>query len=281
MSGPPYDPQQLRDWLWEDIVFPDDAPGRPDRTGRHSSALVMLQALKKIATEADDEKVRLVCVERALMIWQMLGAETMQWVFDCLSSKNAEDQSILRFWMHVQTATVGPITHRSALDPVALLLPRDLAEKLHEAMQALRSGEIRPIIEPAATERDHGAWSQDQMRMRAVEHVHFLHGQGVALGIARSRVGAHMKNVAKDTLRKWETDECPVNIFNCADRISTAAGAGRLQAKKLSGTPTPVVDGKESFMLEELTKRDPLAAFGERYHSTFGSRHMSVIKGGS
>src|SRR3954464_6993717 len=108
------------------------------------------------------------------------------------------------------------------------------------------------------------------MRARAVEHVMFLHGQGVQLRIARQRVGAEMK-VSPETLRKWEQDQ------SLSANAETARKAGAYKAR-LDANPKHCEDGRQLVDAHVLAlfiafRDEPLVAFGERYRQRFGTRH--------
>jgi hypothetical protein len=69
------------------------------------------------------------------------------------------------------------------------------------------------------------------MRLRALEHVHFLVGQGVAMGEARDQLSAAMKNVSAQTLRDWQERECPRVIPQLGERLQQAHIAGEVFAR--------------------------------------------------
>src|SRR3954464_14028714 len=100
------------------------------------------------------------------------------------------------------------------------------------------------------------------MRARAVEHVMFLHGQGVKLRIARQRVDTAMK-VSPETLRPWERDE------SLGANIEATRKAGAYKAQ-LEINPKHCEDDGHSVDAHALAlfialRDEPLAAFGERY----------------
>src|SRR4051794_32160714 len=109
-------------------------------------------------------------------------------------------------------------------DATPVLLPRRLFICLKDALEALDKGEVHPVFKPTAEGRHGESWTWDKMRARAVEHIVFLHGQGVQPRIARQRVGAAMK-VPPETLRKWEQDQ------SLGANVESARKAGAYKAQ--------------------------------------------------
>jgi len=170
---------------------------------------------------------------------------------------------------HLSEAAIPP-THRPAIDPVPVLLPRRLFICLKDALEALDKGEVHSVFQPTAEGRHGEPWTWDKMRARAVEHVVFLHGQGVQLRIARQRVGTAMK-VSPETLRQWERDQ------SLGANVETARKAGAYKAR-LDANPKHYEDDGQSVDAHVLAlfiafRDEPLAAFGERYRQRFGTRH--------
>jgi len=161
------------------------------------------------------------------------------------------------------------------------VLPRSLYLELRDGIDALAEGETTPLLQAQLSRRHGATWSRDQMRLRALEHVHFLVGQGVAKGKARKRVSAAMGNVSVETLRDWEERECPRVILGLDAKLNDAWGAGALLAKFRDDPEYAAREGEKEFwayelsLAEKLSKEEPLAALGKRYAAQFGSHHRS------
>jgi hypothetical protein len=187
---------------------------------------------------------------------------------------------LLRALIAQQEAAIPPM-HHQALDPVAVLIPRSLFKDLREALAALDVGEVLPFVERTATQSQ-AAWTWNQARSRAVEHVHFLVGYGWQLKDARPEVGSSM-GVSADTLRDWERtlrsiDDDRYSLdLPLPSRIKIARGAGKLGAR-LEGDPEfgsrdgETIGADEMAMFDAL-RIEPLDAFAKRYQREFGQRH--------
>jgi len=169
-------------------------------------------------------------------------------------------------------------TEFSAFEIIPLLLPRRWFEHLQNGMKALHAGEVRPIFEPKKSQRHGARWTWDEARIRAVEHVEYLRGQGFTDKRARADVGAAMK-VAPATLRDWRVD------FDDDDwvgpvclRREEALAAGEIKRQlDMGGTVDLAVTGPGLAFYKEVQK-EPLREFGNRYRTLYGRRHHTPYR---
>lgn len=160
-----------------------------------------------------------------------------------------------------------PDAHRSAIDPECILLPKWLAHRLGNALAALDEGEVHGLVRPTKGGRHDDAWSWDQMRACAVEHVAFLRGQGVNAGIARRRVAAATA-VPEKTLRDWEGAE------KLSSGCEIAFDAGHMK-NVFEDIPDyeGVIDTAVLARLKRFESEPSLGDFGREYRERFGHRH--------
>jgi len=281
---------ELRNSLWEAYVFPFVELKPADSAGRQRAALEVLQMLQAVGASETNPERRMIIYEKASVVWQLLAGEVGCWMstidpsaglFENIGDDPLQEQARLRALVSLQDA-VAPPAHRGAMDPVALMLPRRLFNNLLRALRALRDGEVQPILAPTKSGRHNEPWSHDQARLRAVEHVCFIEGQGVAKGIARARVQAATK-IARETLREWETEFGHGKFLS---RLSLARSTGALQQKLIADPEFgkrdgDILDAHEFDLLVELTRREPLAAFGVSYRQRWGDRHFGTPNEGN
>lgn len=274
------------DELWDAFVL--GLSSGPSGEDRLESALRLLRACRHIfeeATAASDEDRALGALNHGRAIWTLIAVEAADWLVDTPGLDVANEsrwseraRAVLIGQLYFATTAIPP-THRAAIDPVPVMLPKWLFSRLVDAMEALDKGEVHPIVQPAAGGRHDAPWTWDMMRARALEHVAFLHGQGVALQIARRRVGAAMK-VAAATLRAWET-ECRRSVYNLNARIATARDAGDIKARRDQGgdeTPSESADANALALLQSV-QEESLSEFAARYRERFGQRHHTSSVG--
>lgn len=162
----------------------------------------------------------------------------------------------------------GGALHQKGIDPVAVILPRWVAQGIADGLDALAHGETQPIFQAAPSTKKGDAYTWDKMRLRAVQHVAFLAGSGSTKKSARARVELATK-IKVDTLRDLETNlkKYPFEKL----QIDWAKRAGELSVVLEYNPDFGVDDGNTlnanvyAILLE--LEREPLRAFGMRYRS--------------
>jgi hypothetical protein len=296
--------EQLRGSLWEKYVFsfPGLDPISPEQRG--NGVPRALEVLERCRLLFEDAKARNLqpswqsVRNHALVVWQLLAAEVAGWLtelppFD-LDASNASPLRIeeLEEWeplaylnLFLASQCAGLPQDRQCLDPVALFLPRWLYIVLNSSITGLGEGEDETFITSRRAGRRREKL-QSKMRLRALEHVAFLVGQGISKGVARKRVATAMKNVAPETLRDWEERECRRDYVDLDALLARARAAGELFVYRDFGNaeepvveyyqmPYPNIPLKTEWILKLLSTDEPLADFGERYAAEFGRRHRS------
>ena len=274
-NKPAYTREAALNDLWDALV----RPLATDEAFNADKRIVAMNALSAIAEElakANDIERRLMLTARGAAIWSLLANELVPWLPQAVSEAMLPAQlptgqtsraHLLAALGVVADADIPP-THRFAIDPVVLTLSRETFLELKTAFAALHHGEVQTLVAPNATGKHDDAWTWDQQRIRAVQHVLFLHGQGVTKQVAQSRVAASM-GVRPETIKSWETSlrSKPSSNFDVAKR----AGALALQIEQSEDRHGPM-DAGDLAMAEEL-KREDLKTFGTSYKKRFGRRH--------
>lgn len=274
------DREKLIDSLWTSYIT-DVAPDpTATRAAQAVEVLDLCHEVYKAALAQGDEDRASLSLQRGRAAWALLANEKAYWLLG-LPGLNRDPKDPTS-WLGLERVALTteielsdllfPPPHRPAIDPVPLLLPRWLFERLRDALSALAEGEVQDIFRPALHGRHDDAWSWDVMRRRAIEHIGFLHGTGVTLQMARQRVAAAMK-VSPDTLRDWSTET------GNKERLQIAKQAGEYQLQ-LIADPEFGKDGSVPIDAHVLAlfisiEKDPLADFGKSYHERFGRRHHS------
>ncbi|MEH2569652.1 hypothetical protein [Bradyrhizobium sp. AZCC 2289] len=268
---------ERRNELWEAYLRPVDVPSDP--LERHKTALEKLHLLKalhlsEVGSDDVDKTKRILA--NAFPLWSLISAEIGEWILSCIHDVTGGvpdgdlyDRVRLGSLLKMQEAASGPPTHRDALDPATVIIPRQFLLEITDALLALDRGEVRPIFEHRVT-GEHGAphaWST--ARTLALEHVAFLVGQGVKKGIAQARVGAAI-GASKGTLEDWEKKEKQTNGFDETWRVAKEAGA-----LSIAATRSPTMDSHVLYKMNQL-QSGTLRTFGEHYKKHFGSRHNQV-----
>lgn len=153
-----------------------------------------------------------------------------------------------------------------SVDPVAVLLPRDLLVRLSDALVALNYGEQHSMVLPIQGEKRDRAWTRQLMQLEALDYVAFLEGQGTTKTDARFLVSEAIGK-SPDTLRQWERD-CRRSFpaFLSIDKdLEIAREAGLLTQKGL-----PATNGLVARFVEHVTEQS-LEEFGRIYRSASGA----------
>ena len=211
----------------------------------------------------------------AYFIWQTISYDLGGWLLrsafpDGLESKKASSRHTLEAVLDIQSAK-DLVPYKDDMDPIPILLPRNLLVELRSALAALNEGEIQQILLPNLDGRHKDAWTWDQMRGQAVEHVAYLNGQGFTKKIARGRVASSMK-VPPETLRFWE------GMDKFKEYFKNAFKAGELKIF-IEDQPDYIRDNVEWIDNEVLSvfkrfrRGRGLVDFGKEYQKKFGYRH--------
>ena len=272
--------QARLDELWEAYL---PLPAGTDVAANEPRSIRAVEALRQKRDEYDRAKASqdiagaILATSKAKVIWQLLTLEIGDWLIDkgFGNSVLAPDELLpSRFILTQQLdlqSELGPHPHRPAIDPVPVLLPRWVLIELRSALAALDVGEVHDLVKPTPSGRHGDAWSWDQMRALAVEHVAYLRGQGLNKQIARSRVAAAMK-IPANSLRDWESNQ--ELIRDTEDALE----AGKLKVILDDNPRYAEGDGNsvDTAALARLIKfksGPSLADFGRAYRETHGRRH--------
>lgn len=283
------DNPRLRE-LWESLSADKGIPATVEE--RQTLALALLNHCRKSYEEArknGDDEFALKTIPHSNLLWALHAGDCASWILDAwapdgtpsLTDDNewiGRERILLSFLL--DSATIGiPPSHIGGFDYVNLQLPRWLFSMLKNALAALEQGETLPLVAPVRRRRHQAPWTWDQMRARALEWVHFLHGEGSRLEFALRRVGAAIGS-APDTIRKWKDElsgresgsDRPIER-----RIATADAAGRYSFDLQCDPSFAKNDGNSidahAFALFSEMQDEPLEVFGRRYKELFGGRH--------
>ncbi|MCJ2043063.1 hypothetical protein MKK58_00640 [Methylobacterium sp. J-078] len=274
-----------REELWNDVVLQaareagiaTDAP-------RLEIAAKLLEiqraeyedALKRIDHDVpgDEFKVQLV-LGKSRLTWQVMMLEAYGWFAESSPGESLYPQELLqndvqgvaRECFGYQLAASG-ILHHKGIDPVALMLPRWVAQAIADGFDGLAQGQTLPIFQAAPSTKKGDAYTWDKMRLRAVQHVAFLVGSGSTKKSAQNRVELATK-IKAGTLRDWETDLKKGYLEKF--QIEWARKAGELSVileynPKYAEADGNTIDVNVHAILLE-TQREPLSTFGLRYRS--------------
>ena len=237
----------------------------------------------KAAADGDQETAR-TAAANALTLWILLSNECVgwaqeRWLGDLIEMEpdSGPGQQILLKGALTFPLLSFPPTHRSAISHVATLLPNDLHNSLVDALDALGQSEVQPLLEPAEIQRHNAAWTWDQMRIRAVQHVNFMVAQGKKRKAAQKRVALAL-GISASVLQKWEKRELPERYgedFDFSRNMALAAGE---LAERFDDRPPgsdEALDANVFACMKELTN-EPLDKFAQRFQRFRGrywSRH--------
>ncbi|WP_342108084.1 hypothetical protein [Methylobacterium sp. SI9] len=268
------------DELWEAYlpgILQKEKVGEGTRIIQGIEAIFAARSDHRFAKNRGDVVAMLLTASRGRLLWQLLTVELADWMLEdgiVLSLTNRAD------WDHPRTplkalldycAESGSPLHRDAIEPAPLLLPRWLLNELRSALDALDEGEVHDLVRPIEGGRHGDAWTWDQMRACALEHVGFLHGQGIAKQIARRRVSAQT-SISEGALRDWERNE------ELNEGFKDALEAGRLKIifednPRYAESDGNTVNGNALARLHRFKSDPSLADFGKAYRQRFGHRH--------
>jgi hypothetical protein len=265
--------------LWESIFEFVGQPFPENDAKKHHAALEHIHVLISMLADPSCKDHKDKIVAWILEIFQLIAVDIGKPLMEVIKPDDIPlDRIRLLFLLNYQAQCITP-THRDDLDPTAVLLPRGLLNELIHSLKALNKGEVSAMLEPNAVSRHGDAYSWDLARIRAIEHVAFLVGQGVSKGVAQRRVAAAMRKVSWETLKSWEKQA--KSDLSASREIASAEDAGRLSVTFATnpsfGLPGSgdKLDATVLAKLHEL-QRESLFEFGARYAEEFGQRHNSI-----
>ena len=168
------------------------------------------------------------------------------------------------------TALSGILPGAREGDEVVMVpMPARLATKVVDAIDALNVGEVPELFAAQQTGR-HEPHTRGELRVRALQHVEFLRGQGLTKAAALNRVSL-VTAVPDETLRGWARSLPELYKL----QLLWAFRAGEAIAAK-SREP---IDADVDVVLS-LLRAEPLSVFGKRYQRAYGKRHNPAEKTG-
>lgn len=277
-EAPEYTREQALDDLWVSYVKPRCDP-QLFATDRRAAAL---QALDRLKIEASaDLSTKMQAISPALVIWNLLAVDVASWFPECWAwmhrwGQKGERAELMTAFQEIDVA--APPTHRFAIDPAAVILPRHLLVSLLNALEALGEGEVLSLLQSKIDKR-RNAWTWDRARSLAVQRILFLEGEGVEKGIARRRVATAMGTVNEETLRAWERDlrHDAEHSFNIAIRAGELSAA--LRDDPAAWSPDKPADAEVVAIMQQM-QTESLSTFGQWYRDAFGERHRTPVNGG-
>jgi hypothetical protein len=270
-------PAMRREELWALCL-----PGRA-RAERHHAAIDRLVELQEEMAKVENPFLVFQLLNQATLLMQLLMAEIAEPflapMFDGsllehlgFPMERMEARGEMLAALHQQDAACSPL-HRSGLDPAVAILPRKLLKALVDALGALDVGEVLPLLAAAPAGKAKRAWSRSQMRLRALEHVAFLDGQGTKKLSARFAAAQALGDVSESTLRGWRAGLRDL-VPDLHTRLVRAKQAGELalvlqRDPTFGSRPGETIDANVYWLLIELRDIEPLAVFGKRYQLEF------------
>jgi hypothetical protein len=211
MTRKPDDAATRREELWEGCLY-TFLPIRPTTDlERWHAALDRLAELRRAAVSArENPSACKEILDDAMVLLQLLvaevgapfleigirfldlatgvpGAEAADRIASLPTDDPVRARRLLLELIQQQRYACPPLQRR-ALDPAGAILPASLLAMCYDALAALDLGETHPFLAAARTRRAR-PWSSDFARLRALEHVEFLFGQGLQKKAAISRLG--------------------------------------------------------------------------------------------
>lgn len=276
--------EALREKLWKALVYSGTCEPPMDLLERSVDALAAIEFLREqneeyehLFEEQDATDANLAALaggqKRALAIWALFTADVMSWATEDSPSDYLEvpEEHEVRYeimWQIAMALTLVPPTHTEHFTRVPLYLRPETARQLLHAFQALGVGETLPMFGASVTRRHGKPWTEDQLRLRAVEHVAFLRGQGITKSMAQRRV-FHATDIPPTTLQSWEKRDLPRHVVNLVRHLEIAQGAGAIyagrQADKDYGRREGDILDSTALAFLKTIEDEPLIAFGIRY----------------
>jgi hypothetical protein len=128
-----------------------------------------------------------------------------------LSPNSHQHEKLAAFYMAGKEARLDRAVFIALIERQSQTIPVDLWCTVRDALQALSLGEIQPFARAEVTGRHHRPFSLAKARLRAVEYMHFLIGQGRKRLVAEEIV-AKAYGVSVHTLTSWETRYLPETL---------------------------------------------------------------------
>lgn len=262
------------DLLWSRAVFPF-LKREATEFNKLDTAFESLEKLREHfnVSSKNDEKLELL--QQALLIVQLISRDHFGWIVDAIEAvRDAEvdyanvvnidaRQHLVQAMYLVDEAAES--IFRDELWPAIVPMSKDVFLQLKQGMEALEKGEVRDIVRPSSVARRGPAWSLDRARVRAVQHVLFIHGQGSTKNRARQRVSAAMTNVGSETLRAWEERDFQSLADKHAFRQAEAAGRMAVKIADANERLTLELHEADVYRLMQSLQGENLGAFGKSY----------------
>ena len=166
------------------------------------------------------------------------------------------------------TATPEISPSSGASERCAILLSRQEARLLADALAALDAGEVQDVVMPVSSGKHGDAWTWNQYRLRALQHVHFLCGRGVAKTTARRRV-ADAIGQSEESLRRWEKPSSELHLRVAAEAERGLGAQVNLKFDLAVAEAAGKACRANEIAAAEL-EAEPLDMFGPRYRAAFG-----------
>lgn len=276
-----------RRWLI-DLVYRGARTAAPSDNQLYQDAIEAAIELRRRLNEQKDPRLRERIAGSAIALWTMLTADLAGGAFAEVlgNTSGAQDKAERR---RVLMSRIRPAPFLLDPNPRSFEPPHapaldDLHDALVDGVRALERGEALPLLKWAAARRDCEADNWAVARTIALEHVHFLVGQGHKKGEAQRRV-ARAIGVNARTLREWEERDLP-KIYGpdlLAQFLEETRRAGALKARH---DADPDLRDRSMEWSEESAMRiietiaaEPLEAFGKRFRdSGFAKRSWNPEK---
>jgi hypothetical protein len=293
MTGDPkHADSAARAELWQDCLYRFLQSRPTSDAERHHAALDRLAELQGEAAKAENPSSRQEIVGGAMVLLQLLvaevgapflelmigprkeatgvpDAEAADRIGSLLTDDPSRARGLLLDLIQQQHHACRPL-HRRSLDPAVLILPQNLLAVCFDALAARDLGEMHPFLRPPrGQKKPKDAWSRGLMRLRALEHVEFLNGQGWKKVAAYFEVRHALGDASAETVRWWRADLLPL-VPDLDARLDTARKAGELAFRlkhdpDFGNRPGETIDAHVELALRKLRDDEPLASFGERY----------------
>lgn len=278
-------PEDLRESLWEAYVYSWLNTKPTTDAERYQAALdviAMFREYHALAEKESDDTKMMFAISRANAAFQLLAADVIRWTVSCpklpdffaTDSWQGKEENALFDYL-VDTQDNLPTSHKNAVDPVTMILPRWLYQRLVNALDALKVGDVHDFVSPEPGGKHSAPWGWYQFRVRALQHVAYLNGKGVGKMKAREQVAQAMK-ISPKTLREWE-GECKEVVEGVEKHLAWAHEAGRFAVKReldpgYAKNDGNSVDTEVLHVYKEMAIEN-LAAFGKKYRERYGNRH--------
>jgi hypothetical protein len=279
--------EERRRWLI-DLLYRGVRKAAPPDDQLYKDAIEAALEFRRQLNEEKNPKLRVEIAGSAITLWTLLTADLAGGAFAefLKNPPEAQDEAKRRrdLMSRVRSALYLIDPYPRSFDPPPAPALDDLHSALADGVRALERGEGLPLLKRAPARRDSEADNWDLARTIALEHVHFLAGQGHKKGEAQRRV-ARTIGVNARTLREWEKRDLP-KIYGpdiLVEFLEETRQAGALKARRDADPDLrkrPVEWSNASAMrIIETIAAEPLEAFGKRFRASgFAERSWNPEK---